>query len=301
MFGTKWWITQIMRKSSLLGLSLLVAMSISACGNTAQVETAEQNQTDIASEAESETSSQEAASSFVSEETEEELVADIENLPNEMEDGEVAAITYNDLDETIAGILPDAEVDLGLLREKNPDVCAYIVVPGTSINNPVLKKNDSNEYYLEHNEENEDNPNGCIFMDMGNETDFTDPVTCLYAKSGEEDPFVDLAGFQDPNFMDENEFIYVYSDEFVTQYRVFAAYSTDDTERLLVRYNFYDYSEYQKYIDEVFSIRDMTATINKDLQDMAIATWNIITLIGMDKDGGRQVVQAVFNGRTSTN
>ncbi len=76
-----------MKKCSLLGIALLIAMSITACGGTNQTNNTELNQTNIASEAESETSSQEAASSFSSEEVEDDTVADKENLPDEMEEG----------------------------------------------------------------------------------------------------------------------------------------------------------------------------------------------------------------------
>ena len=291
--------TRIMIKSNLLGLSLLIAISVTGCGDANREENTAQNQTDIAGEAESDMSSHEAASSFDSEEDENETAADTENLPDEMEEGETAMIAYSTSDELVSDLLPDVEVNLDLLREKNADICAYIVVPGTTISSPALKRDDSNEYYLEHNAENVDDPNGCIFLDMGNETDFTDPVTCLYARAGEKKPFGDLVDFLDPEFMNENKFIYVYSNEFVSQYKVFAAYSTDDTERPLVKYNFYDYAEYEQYINDIFSVRDMTAVIDKNLKDKALASWNIITLIGIGDDGSRQILQAAFNGRAA--
>ncbi|MBO5622911.1 MAG: class B sortase [Butyrivibrio sp.] len=285
-----------MRKSSLLGLSLLIAMSVSACGNTAQEETAEQNQTDIASEAESDTSSQEAAS-FSSEETEGEIVANIENLPDELEEGEkVAAVTTSE-DEGIEGSLPEILVDLEALRTGNPDVCSYILVQGTDISGSVLKKTDNNDYYLEHNAQDESDPNGCICMDMGNETDFTDPVTCLYGRMGEEGAFKELVNYLDAQYMKDHDLIYVYTDDYTLEYKVFAAYTQSDTERLLVKHNFYDYAEYQQYIDEVFSVRDMTAVIDESLYDQAIKYWNIITLTGIDDDDSRMILQAVYNGR----
>lgn len=290
-----------MRKYGFWGITLLVAMVLTGCGDTDTEKNILENIPDVADEVESDASSNETASYLSSKEPEGELFADKENLPEEMEEGEAAMVAYNNSDETIVETIPDASIDLGLLREKNSDVSAYIFIPGTSINNPILKKNDSNEYYLKHNAENEEDSNGCIFMDMGNEIDFTDPVTCLYAKSGEGQPFGDLVAFSDPDFMNENKYIYVYSDEYISQYKIFAAYSTDDTERPLVKYNFYDFSEYQQYIDEVFSVRDMTAVIDNDLKDKALTTWNTITLIGIDNDGSRQLVQAVFNGRTTIN
>ena len=277
----------------------MMAMAITACGGTSRNDMVKEDTTDVTNEAVSDTSGFESTASFDDVETEENTVADAENLPDSLEDGETAMLSYNMTDEEIEGSIPDVKVDFEVLREKNSDICGYIVIPGTSINNPVLKKDDSNDYYLEHNVEDAEDSVGCIFMDMGNETDFTDPVTCLYARAGEDEPFSELVDYFDPSFMGENDSIYVYSDEYVTRYRIFAAYNTEDNERPLVKYNFYDQAEYRQYVDEIFSMRDMTFVINSDLQDTVFSTWNIITLIGIDEDGSRQVLQAVFDGRTA--
>lgn len=293
------WMTVIMKNRCVWGISVVMAMAITACGVTSRNDMVKEDTTDVTNEAVSGTSGSESTASFDDEETEENLVADADNLPDSLEDGETAMLSYNMTDEEIEDSIPDVKVDFEVLREKNSDICAYIVIPGTSIDNPVLKKDDSNEYYLEHGEDNESDSAGCIFIDMGNETDFTDPVTCLYANAGEGEPFYELINYLDKSFMEKNEFIYVYSDDYVTQYRVFAAYSTDETERPLVKYNFYDYAEYTKYLDDIFETRDMSAAINNDLHDEALSSWNIITLMGINEDGSRQVLQAVFNGRTS--
>ena len=288
-----------MKKTSLWGLSLLIALTITACGDTSGEEIVDEGLASVVSEAESDSIDQDVASSFVSEDLTEGTVADAGNLPDALGEGETALIAYNEENEEIAESLPDVEVDLDALREQNPDICAYIVIPGTAINRPILKKDDSNEYYLEHNAEDEEDSKGSVFMDMGNETDFTDPVTCLYARSGEEEPFCNLISYYDADFMSRNEYIYIYSDEYVIRYRIFASYGTDDTERSLVKYNFYDYEEYRRYIDDILSIRDMSAVVNKDVQDSALSSWNIITLTGIDDAGGRQVLQAAFDGRIS--
>ena len=281
---------------NLWGIALLMVMAVTVCG-TAQKDNYIKKQTTHSDEAAANMSTTESAASLIDDSAESEIIADTENLPENLVEGEEAIISYDVTDEAISGSLPDTVVDLDLLKSKNSDICAYIVIPGTDINSPVLKRDDSNEYYLTHDTDGEDDPNGCIFVDMGNETDFTDPVTCLYAKADEDGPFSDLIKYYDPDFMKENELIYVYSDEYVTEYKVFAAYDTEDTGRPLVKYNFYDYSEYEQFVREIFAIRDMTAVINNNLQDKALSSWNIITLTGIDSDGSRQIIQATFNGR----
>ena len=278
-----------------------MALTVTACGGNAVEENSEEAQKSAVTEAASDEPGQVDASSFVEENSDnaEGAVGNTQNLPEEMEEGEAAMAYYDFTEAGIAGKLPDTKVSLEAERAGNEDACSYIVIPGTNISSVVLKKSDSNEYYLDHSADGQSSSTGSIFMDMGNATDFTDPVTCLYAKSGEGAPFSELTEFFDPEFVKNNEFIYVYSDDYVSEYRVFAAYNTDDTERLLVKYNFYDYTDYQNYLSEVFSNRDMTAVLNPELQDAAVNVWNIITLIGINDDGSRQMVQAVFSGRTT--
>ena len=284
-----------MKKATIWGISLLIAATVTACGGTGQKENTEADSTSNEIEATSEASQETDASSALKSVIE----SAAENLPDNLEEDEMIMVDYDFSNLGIAGSLPDVEVSLDALREKYPDACSYIVIPGTNISDVIVKKIDSNDYYLEHSADGESSQTGSICMEMGNETDYTDPVTCLYARAGENGPFGELVNYLDAGFAKNNEFIYVYSDDCVNEYKVFAAYDTDDTERLLVKYNFYDYNEYQSYINEVFSIRDMTAVINPDLKGITLGTWNIITLVAIDDDGSRQLVQAVFNGRTN--
>ena len=284
----------IMNKYVTLGISTIIAATVTACAGAGPQDSTETDPTSNVTESISGASDQTEGSSAGTGA----LENAIENLPDKLEEDEMVMIDYDFTEAGIAGKLPDAQVQLGELKGKNPDACAYIVVPGTGISDVILKKADSNEYYLEHSADGESDPKGAICMDMGNTEDFTDPVTCIYARSGENGPFSELVNYLDPGFTKNNEFIYVYSDDCVNEYRVFAAYNTEDTERLLVKYNFYDYNEYQSYINEILSIRDISAVLNADLKDQALSTWNTLTLVGIDDDGSRQIVQAVFSGRT---
>ena len=283
-----------MKKFNIWGMSFLAAITVTACGGAGQETTPTSNEMEAASEVSEQT---DASLDEVNKESA--LESALENVPEELDDGEMLMVDYDFSQMGISGSLPDTEVSLDSLREKNSDVCAYIAIPGTGISDVVLKKDDSNDYYLEHSADGENSKTGAIFMDMGNGTDFSDPVTCLYAKAGEDAPFSELVNYLDAGFANDNEYIYIYSDDYVSEYKVFAAYDTDDTERLLVKYNFYDYNEYQSYISEVFSMRDMTAVLKPELISNTVSTWNIITLVAIDDDGSRQLVQAVFNGRTT--
>ncbi len=75
---------------------------------------------------------------------------------------------------------PDAEpdgylkIDFEGLQAVNPDVIAWIDIPGLSISYPVVQGTD-NAYYLHHLFTGEYNSSGSIFADWHNQPDFTDP------------------------------------------------------------------------------------------------------------------------------
>lgn len=55
-------------------------------------------------------------------------------------------------------------VDFEELKKQNPDIIAWINIPGTSVNNPVYKTN-NNDYYLNHNMLKQKNRYGALFLD----------------------------------------------------------------------------------------------------------------------------------------
>ena len=62
----------------------------------------------------------------------------------------------------------------------NPDVYAWIDVPGTEISYPVLQSAEDNSYYLEHTIEGEKTLPGAIYSENYNSKDFSDYNTILY-------------------------------------------------------------------------------------------------------------------------
>lgn len=81
-------------------------------------------------------------------------------------------------DETILS-LGDLDVDWEYLRSVNPDIVAWVYVPGTRINYPVVQAKD-NEKYLNIDFNLTTSRNGAIFLDAANSPSFTDMNNVLY-------------------------------------------------------------------------------------------------------------------------
>ena len=76
--------------------------------------------------------------------------------------------------------IPEKDIDFTALKEENSDVYAWIYVPGTNVDYPVLQHPTDDAYYLEHNMDGSKGLPGCIYTESVNTKDFTDPNTVLY-------------------------------------------------------------------------------------------------------------------------
>ena len=102
------------------------------------------------------------------------------------------------------------QIDFAGLQAVNPDVIAWIDIPGLSVSYPVVQGED-NSYYLHHLFTGEYNSSGSIFADCHNQPDFTDQNTIIYGhnmKNGSM--FGTLSHYQDQVLWEENPYFYLY-------------------------------------------------------------------------------------------
>lgn len=226
--------------------------------------------------------------------TEEAKAAMTEDEINEMLAGMKATETAETATEEQSEVIP---VKFEELQAVNPDIYAWITVPGTVIDYPILQHASDNTYYLMHNIDGSYGYPGCVYTENMNSKDFTDNNTVIYGhnmKNGSM--FAQLHKFEDPDFFNENREVLIYLPDEVLHYTIFAAHIYDD-RHLLYSFDFTDPEVYQKYLDSIFSTRDMSANIDKDITvttDDQIIT--LVTCIG-SQPNNRLLVQAVLTDR----
>ena len=102
--------------------------------------------------------------------------------PKETEATQTTEAPETTVPETTAETQPPRfpTVDFAGLREKNPDVVAWIQIPALDgLDYPVVMSED-NAYYVSHNWEKEESGEGAIFLDFRNQPDFSQPHNILY-------------------------------------------------------------------------------------------------------------------------
>ena len=173
--------------------------------------------------------------------------------------------------------LVDNPIDFEALKKVNSDIYAWIQVPNTVIDYPILQ-NEQDDYYLRRSIYKKYLLAGCIFTNTVNAKDFSDPVTCVYGHNMRDDTmFYMLHNFEDKEFFDENEYFYIYTPGHKYTYRIVSALKYDN-RRITTVYDFSQESEILSYQYsilnpkfELFNSRE-DITLDKDSKIVTLST-----------------------------
>ena len=101
-------------------------------------------------------------------------------------------------------------VDFKALKKINPDIIAWIRIPDTSIDYPVVQGNDDS-YYLTHTFKKTEHVAGAIFLDSDNNADFSDDKNIIYGHNMKDGSmFRGLRNFLGDKFLKEHHILYLY-------------------------------------------------------------------------------------------
>ncbi len=193
----------------------------------------------------------------------------------------------------VANSSEDSHVDIKELQKENSDVFAWVTVPDTNINYPVLQNGEGDDrFYTDHNWLKESDPNGAIYIEAANLRNMCDFNEVLHGQNpGDGTMFSDLSKFLDRTFFEEHPYIYVYLDGNALIYYTFAAYTRDD-KRLIEQYDFTYAFGCQAFLDEIYSgSRSMTKNVRTGWEDAVTPENFIITLSTASReDPGKQII-----------
>ncbi len=157
--------------------------------------------------------------------------------------------------------VPARTIDFAGLNETAPHAYAWLLIPGTDIDYPIVQHPEEPEYYLRRTPEGKDATAGSIFTELYNNTEWTDNNTIIYGHNMRNGSmFASLHNFEEPEFFEEYQYIYIYSpDNTVRVYQVFGAYEFGDLHLTLTFGMNTDegYGEFLDGLDELVSPTNM--------------------------------------------
>lgn len=208
-----------------------------------------------------------------------------------VEEAPVTGISY----ETAA----DSAVDFEALQKENPDIFAWLYIPGTDIDFPVLQSEEADDYYESHNAFGEVGNEGALYTELANLKDMCDFNTVIHGKcsdDGKNGLFADLYQFTDPDFFAEHETAYIYIDGNLLTYEIFAAYERENTS-LLRTYDFTYIAGCQDFLDDLYGTREMGMNLREGWTGLTPYHFLITLTTGRGEDANSQhVVLAALVG-----
>ncbi|MBK5252996.1 MAG: class B sortase [Peptostreptococcaceae bacterium] len=152
----------------------------------------------------------------------------------------------------------DIPIDFEAAWDVNEDVIAWITIPNTTVDYPLLQSPDEDNYYVNHDLNKVENwiP-GSIYINLTNSSDLTDNNTVIYghnvhmaSDNGQGTMFGDLQKFYDEEFFKENKEIIIYTPEHIYTYEIFAAV-TYNNKLITALYDLDDKDGYQAFLDSL--------------------------------------------------
>ena len=157
----------------------------------------------------------------------------------------------------------DIPVDFETLQKENPDIYAWITIPGTDIDYPVVQDSTDNTYYLNHAADTSLSDSGAIYSEKENAKDFDDYLTVLYGHNMKDGSmFAGLHKYEDKTFLKDHKDLTIYTPDSILKYRIFAAYLTDNRHVLMYYNQGTDEESRETYLKDIVEQRNMNASID---------------------------------------
>lgn len=184
----------------------------------------------------------------------------------------------------------DAKIDFVALKAENPDIFAWIHIPGTKIDYPVLQSEEADDYYENHDAFGNGSESGALYTELANLKNMCDFNTVIHGKSLKEgDLFSELYEYTNPDFLAEHGDIYLYLEENLLTYEVFAVYEREDTS-LIRTYDFTYFSGCQTFLDDLYGTRSMGKIIKEGWEGVTPYHFLITLTTKKSPDSDKQLV-----------
>ena len=169
----------------------------------------------------------------------------------------------------------------------NKSIVSWLMVDGTNINYPIVQT-DNNQYYLNHDLNNDLKASGWTYMDYRNDTNLLDDNTIFYGHNlANKTSFGSLSNLFSNKWFDEsNHYIVVFNEKGKYVYEIFSVYEIDP-ETYYLQNNFSNKNDYLEFLNTLKSRSIYNFNINVSKND------RIITLSTCSDDNkNRKVVHA---------
>ena len=170
-------------------------------------------------------------------------------------------------------------VDFAQLQAEAPDIYAWLELPDTGIDDPVLQRAGADLFYNSHNAYGQYYMCGAVFSQSAyNGRNFDSPMTVLYGHStvlGQPGAFMELNNYADEAYFDAHREMRGYMPDGMYVYRIFAA-CVHSNEHLLYCHDFSDETQFDAFFSSL--TEDTSPDSHIDAEALPQAGDKVLTL-----------------------
>lgn len=189
---------------------------------------------------------------------------------------------------------PEIPIDFQELQKTNPDIYAWIKIPGTKIDYPVLQNGFDDTFYLSHTADGEYGSVGSIYTERQTAKDFSDFNTVMYGHNVPNGTmFRGLHQYEDMEFMEEHPEVIIYTPDAKRVYKIFAAVVYDD-RHILHSFDYAFEDQRQAFLDSIYNSRNLGNVIRDDVSVNTDSRILTLSTCMTGQDDKRFLVEAVL-------
>lgn len=171
------------------------------------------------------------------------------------------------------------DVDFDSLAEQNDDIVGWIQIDNTNVDYPIYQ-DDDNEFYSHHDVDGHPKKSGSIFLDANNEllsnpTEELDDLNFIYGHHmADGTMFSSICRFKKQDFVDENPFFVIYTDDgYAYKCDIFAGVLFDGvTSHLYNNYqDFVNEENFQEYMNYIIENSMISTDVEVSYDDKIVA------------------------------
>ena len=187
----------------------------------------------------------------------------------------------------------DRIIDFEKLNSINKDIKAWIYVPGTKIDYPILV-GESDEEYLYNDMNKEYTPLGSIFSYSG--TNFTKGNTFIFGHNmASSQMFGELRKYIDKDFLKEHRYLYIYTERKAMKCDIFSIFIANENDDVFSGQYELGTVEYIDLLSELVNRNNYSNNnLKKDIIEYSTTqVFNLITCYGREGTSDRLLVNGI--------
>ena len=186
----------------------------------------------------------------------------------------------------------DRIIDFEKLKAINEDIKAWIYIPGTKVDYPILV-GDSNEEYLYKDINKDYTPLGSLFTFSG--TNFTKGNTFIFGHNmASSQMFGELRKYLSADFLEEHRYFYLYTERKVMKCDIFSIFIANETDNIFSGEYELGTAEYIDLLSELSNRNKYGNSLEKKIIEYSTTqVFNLITCYGGEGTPDRLLVNGM--------